>query len=94
MILHGDDGNFDVQDPSELRNRRRSANSSGVLQAKKTSREVPNSMTVLSVNSAGLPASINRASCTGIHKGIASGKKRANPPTGLASRAFRAVAVA
>src|SRR5580704_5350230 len=35
-------------EPSELRSRRMSANSSGVAQANRTSREVPNSMTVLS----------------------------------------------
>src|SRR5579859_3279292 len=47
-------------EPSELRRRRTSANSSGVLQAKRTSREVPNSMTVLSLKSAATESSAPR----------------------------------
>src|ERR1700678_1030543 len=83
------------REPSELRRRRTSANSRGVAQANKTSRGVPNSMTVLSVKGRALePGSPPRANCTGMRTGAASGKKRASPATVPAPCAPRAAAVA
>src|SRR5271170_5652504 len=75
-------------EPSELRKRRTSANSSGVVQAKSTSREVPNSMTVLSSTDAApgrfsLLAFLLRVNGTGMRTGVASGKKRASSATVL-----------
>src|SRR5690348_17322004 len=81
-------------EPSELRIRKMSAKSSGVFEANRTSRGVPNSMTVLSLKSVGAPASITRAICTGTRIEVASGKKRASPATGLTFCPLRAVAVA
>ena len=83
------------KEPSELRRRSTSANSRGVAQANKTSRGVPNSMTVLSVKGRALePGSPPRANCTGMRTGAASGKKRASPATVPAPCAPRAAAVA
>jgi hypothetical protein len=81
-------------EPSALRNRNTSANSRGVVQANRTSRGVPNSMTVFSGSSKapGWPSFVTllRMSCTGIRTGVASGKKRAKSATMLAflTRAF------
>src|SRR3954463_1127512 len=81
-------------EPSVVRTRSKSAKSNGVLQAKSTSRGVPNSITVLSLKVAGSVSSTTRASCTGMRTGVASGKKRARPATGLSLCEMRAVATA
>jgi len=63
-----------------------SANSRGVAQAKRTSRGVPNSITVLSDNEGVAGAASPfvfplRVNCTGMRTGVASGKKRAKSAT-------------
>ena len=83
-------------EPSELRSRSTSANYNGAVQENKTSRAVPNSITVLSDRTlsgaalsgnpsprAGSLAGWLRVSSTGIRTGVASGKKRARSATVL-----------
>src|SRR5712692_1760601 len=77
--------------PSEFWSRSISANSTGRVEANSTSRDVPNSMTVLSLKA--LPSLPTRVKRTGIRTGLASGKNFASLAVEL-SRAERAVATA
>src|SRR4029077_12709821 len=62
--------------PSEFCTRNMSANSRGKVETKSTSRDVPNSITVLSVNASPSPAT--RVRRIGMRTGLAAGKNLAN----------------
>jgi hypothetical protein len=77
--------------PSEFRNRSLSANSNGNVEAKSTSRDVPNSMTVLSLRRPLFPST--RVKETAIRSGVEFGKNFASLAVEL-SREERPRAVA